>query len=93
MCAGHGTELAGCKSQNQVKEKPKATLLKNKRVNIRISSRDLEGLQARAAEEGVLYLTGTSVGRKFGVYARNVLCLTPGDLSRALGFPRAEEMG
>ena len=34
-----------------------ATLLKNKRVNIRISSRDLEGLQARAAEEGVPYRT------------------------------------
>ena len=29
----------------------------NKRVNIRISSRDLEGLQARAAEEGVPYQT------------------------------------
>ena len=34
-----------------------ATLLKNKRVNIRISSSDLEGLQARAAEEGVPYQT------------------------------------
>ena len=34
-----------------------ATLLKNKWVNIRISSRDLEGLQARAAEEGVPYQT------------------------------------
>ena len=34
-----------------------ATLLKNKRVNIRISSRDLERLQARAAEEGVPYQT------------------------------------
>ncbi len=34
-----------------------ATLLKNKRVNIRISSMDLEGLQARAAEEGVPYQT------------------------------------
>jgi len=34
-----------------------ATLLKNKRVNIRISSRDLEGLQSRAAEEGVPYQT------------------------------------
>lgn len=34
-----------------------ATLLKNKRVNIRISSRDLEGIQARAAEEGVPYQT------------------------------------
>ncbi|MFZ2650212.1 MAG: hypothetical protein WA210_08900 [Burkholderiaceae bacterium] len=34
-----------------------AALLKNRRVNIRISSRDLEGLQARAAEEGVPYQT------------------------------------
>ncbi len=34
-----------------------ATLLKNRRVNIRISARDLEGLQARAAEEGVPYQT------------------------------------
>jgi len=34
-----------------------ATLLKNRRVNIRISSRDLEGLQAKAAEEGVPYQT------------------------------------
>ena len=34
-----------------------ATLLRNKRVNIRISSRDLEGLQARAAEEAVPYQT------------------------------------
>jgi len=43
-----------------------ATLLKNKRVNIRISSRDLEGLQAKAAEEGVPYQTlMTSVLHKF----------------------------
>ena len=34
-----------------------ATLLKNKRVNIRVSSLDLERLQARAAEEGVPYQT------------------------------------
>jgi predicted DNA binding CopG/RHH family protein len=34
-----------------------AALLKNKRVNIRISSRDLEGLQAKTAEEGVPYQT------------------------------------
>ncbi len=34
-----------------------AILLKNKRVNIRISSRDMEGLRARAAEEGVPYQT------------------------------------
>lgn len=41
----------------QLKAAAEATLLKNKRVNIRISSRDLEGLQARAAEEGVPYQT------------------------------------
>jgi predicted DNA binding CopG/RHH family protein len=44
-----------------------ATLLKNKRVNIRISSLDLERLQARAAEEGVPYQTlMASVLHKFG---------------------------
>lgn len=41
----------------QFRAAAEATLLKNKRVNIRISSRDLEGLQARAAEEGVPYQT------------------------------------
>jgi predicted DNA binding CopG/RHH family protein len=41
----------------RVRESAAATLLKNKRVNIRISSLDLEGLQARAAEEGVPYQT------------------------------------
>src|SRR6185436_4927839 len=41
----------------QIKAAAAATLLKNKRVNIRISSRDLEGLQAKAAEEGVPYQT------------------------------------
>ena len=34
-----------------------ASLAKDKRVNIRISSRDLEGIQAKAAEEGVPYQT------------------------------------
>lgn len=34
-----------------------ATLLKNRRVNIRISAMDLEGLQAKAAEEGMPYQT------------------------------------
>ncbi len=41
----------------RIKAAATATLLKNKRVNIRISSRDLEGLQALAAEEGVPYQT------------------------------------
>lgn len=33
------------------------TLQKNKRINIRISSRDLEKIQARAAKEGMPYQT------------------------------------
>ncbi len=33
----------------------KNTLRKDKRVNIRISSRDLEALQSRAVEDGILY--------------------------------------
>lgn len=44
----------------------KASLVKDKRVNIRISSRDLEDIQARAAEEGVPYQTlMSSVLHKF----------------------------
>jgi predicted DNA binding CopG/RHH family protein len=34
-----------------------ASLAKDKRVNIRISSRDLEDIQARAAAEGIPYQT------------------------------------
>lgn len=34
-----------------------ASLVKDKRVNIRISSRDLEDIQARAAEEAIPYQT------------------------------------
>ncbi|MFZ1803685.1 MAG: hypothetical protein WAU05_07155 [Nitrospira sp.] len=42
---------------SRIRASAAATLRKNKRVNIRISSLDLEGLQARAAEEGVPYQT------------------------------------
>jgi predicted DNA binding CopG/RHH family protein len=34
-----------------------ATLAKDKRINIRLSSRDLEDIQMRAAEEGMPYQT------------------------------------
>ena len=34
-----------------------ASLTKNKRINIRLSSRDLEDVQTRAAEEGMPYQT------------------------------------
>lgn len=35
----------------------KNTLMKNRRVNIRISSKDLDDLQVKAAEEGLPYQT------------------------------------
>jgi predicted DNA binding CopG/RHH family protein len=38
-------------------EYAKATFLKNKRINIRISQRDLESIQRRALEEGIPYQT------------------------------------
>lgn len=38
-------------------EMASASLAKDKRVNIRISSRDLEDIQARAAEEAIPYQT------------------------------------
>lgn len=53
MEAGSESEGRDC----AVPAAAEATLLKDKRVNIRISSRDLEGLQAKAAEEGVPYQT------------------------------------
>jgi predicted DNA binding CopG/RHH family protein len=43
-----------------------ATLTKNQRVNIRLSTLDLADIQARAAEEGIPYQTlMTSVLHKF----------------------------
>lgn len=43
-----------------------ATLKKDRRMNIRISERDLKGLKARAAEEGIPYQTlVTSVLHKY----------------------------
>ena len=52
------------KSVNNLKQEIKKhqeyarnTLRKDKRVNIRISSRDLEALQSKAVEEGIPYQT------------------------------------
>jgi len=45
------------KEMERYREAAAETLLKNRRVNIRISAMDLEGLQARAAEEGLPYQT------------------------------------
>ena len=42
---------------NRYQSMAKATLQKDKRVNIRISSQDLEGLQKKAIEDGLPYQT------------------------------------
>ena len=48
------------------KEYAKATFRKDKRVNIRISEKDLVGIQKRAVEEGIPYQTlMSSVLHKF----------------------------
>ena len=43
--------------KKKLEEAARQTLRKDKRINIRISSRDLEGIQKRAAEEGIPYQT------------------------------------
>ena len=45
------------KEMDRYREAAAETLLKNRRVNIRISAMDLEGLQAKAAAEGLPYQT------------------------------------
>jgi len=45
------------KERARYREAAAETLLKNRRVNIRISAMDLEGLQAKAAAEGLPYQT------------------------------------
>ncbi len=44
-------------SLRRYREYARATLRKNKRVNIRLSTPDLSEIQARAAEEGIPYQT------------------------------------
>ena len=45
------------KEKQELEQAARQTLLKDKRINIRISSRDLERLQKRAAKEGIPYQT------------------------------------
>ena len=45
------------KEKKELENAARQTLLKDKRINIRISSRDLERLQKRAAKEGIPYQT------------------------------------
>lgn len=44
-------------SLRRYREYARATLTKNKRVNVRLSTQDLSDIQARAVEEGVPYQT------------------------------------
>ena len=45
------------REKKELENAARQTLLKDKRINIRISSRDLERLQKRAAREGIPYQT------------------------------------
>jgi len=45
------------KEKKELEEAARHTFLKDKRINIRISSRDLEKIQKRAAKEGIPYQT------------------------------------
>jgi len=61
-----------------------ASLVKDKRVNIRISSRDLEDIQAKAAEEAIPYQTlMASVLHKF--VTGRLVELPPSPTSRSSG--------
>lgn len=68
------------------KEAARATFIKDRRVNVRLSSPDLMDIQARAAEEGVPYQTLiSSVLHKFvtGRFSEKPSHLTTRSSSRA----------
>lgn len=67
-------------------EAARATFIKNRRVNVRLSSPDLMDIQTRAAEEGVPYQTLiASVSHKFvtGRFTKQSLRPTTRSRSRA----------
>ena len=56
--AGEWRSIEGWEAEAQrYREYARATFEKDRRVNIRISSKDLEGIQKRALEEGIPYQT------------------------------------
>lgn len=56
--AGEWHSIEGWEVEAQrYREYARATFEKDRRVNIRISSKDLEGIQKRALEEGIPYQT------------------------------------
>ena len=55
---GNWKSVRGAKGKiNKYQEYAKATFRKDKRVNIRISEKDLVGIQKKAVEEGLPYQT------------------------------------
>jgi predicted DNA binding CopG/RHH family protein len=55
---GEWQSIAGSKkTRRRYQEYAKATFKKDRRVNIRISTKDLEAIQKRAIEEGIPYQT------------------------------------
>ena len=55
---GHFKSVAPSKAElKRFKEAARATFIKNRRVNVRLSSPDLMDIQTRAAEEGMPYQT------------------------------------
>lgn len=55
--AGEFKSILTPKRKKMLQAAAKETFKKDKRINIRISSRDLESLQRRALEEGIPYQT------------------------------------
>ena len=48
---------AGKKKKEEIREAAKQSLLKNKRINIRLTEQDYHDIQVKAMEEGVPYQT------------------------------------
>lgn len=58
VASGQWRSVSGLKrEQSRYAQYAKATFRKDRRVNIRISSKDLEAIQKRAVEEGLPYQT------------------------------------
>jgi predicted DNA binding CopG/RHH family protein len=55
--AGEFESVLTLQRKKQLAKAAEATFKKDKRINIRISSRDLEAIQRRALEEGIPYQT------------------------------------
>lgn len=54
---GEWQSVGDCQRLEQLKGYAKATLAKDKRITLRLSSLDLDAIQTRAIEEGIPYQT------------------------------------